>query len=124
MQQKSHWSIYQTFKTLTEWLQYDVLQLQSINYQDRVKLFDFIVNELEALSVQHPQRIKALATKLANQKEKLLDAACTLNNKFKQVAMKYNIALETVWEICNLGRFNIHSDNYHIKALSLGIVRK
>ena len=112
-------SIYQTFKTLTEWLQYDVLQLQSINYQDKVKLFDFIVNELEALSVQHPQRIKALATKLANQKEKLLDAACTLNDKFKQIAMKHNIALETIWEICNLGRFNIHSDNYHIKALSL-----
>lgn len=112
-------SIYQTFKTLTEWLQYDVLQLQSINYQDRVKLFDFIVNELEALSAEHPQRIKALATKLVNQKEKLLDAVCTLNDKFKQIAMKHNIALETVWEICNLGRLNIHSDNYHIKSLSL-----
>ncbi len=112
-------TIYQTFKTLTEWLQYDILQLQSVNYQDRVELFDFIVNELKALSAQHPQRIKALATKLANQKEKLLDSVCTLNDKFKKIAIKHHISLETVWEICNLGRFNVHSDNYHIKALSL-----
>lgn len=111
--------IYQQFKTLTEWLQYDVLQLQSVNYQERLELFDFVLAELKLLANKHPHRIKALATKIENQKEKILDAAYTLNQKFDQIATKHKITLQTVWDICNLTRFSVYGDNYHSKALPL-----
>jgi hypothetical protein len=111
--------IYQEFKTLTEWLQYDVLQLESTNYNEREFLFDFIVTELKDLSDKHPHRIKDFTTTLVNQKEKLLSAASELNDKFGKIASQHQLTLETVWKVCNLTRFSIYGSNYHIQSLDL-----
>jgi hypothetical protein len=46
--------VYNQFSTLTNWLQYDVLQLQSVSPEDRDSMFDFIIDELEVLSKRHP----------------------------------------------------------------------
>ena len=59
--------VYNQFSTLTNWLQYDVLQLQSIAPEDRESMFDFIVYELEDLAKRHPHRIQSIVTTLKKQ---------------------------------------------------------
>ena len=113
--------VYQQFKTLTDWLQYDILQFQSFHYNDRSDLFDFIVEELKTLGEKHPHRINAFVTTLENQKEKLLSAAMELNDKFKTIAKTNHTSLKIVWEICNLTRFSIYGDKYYEKSLDLNL---
>ena len=63
--------VYSQFSTLTNWLQYDVLQLQSSSPEERGSMFDFILHELEELAKRHPHRIQSIVTTLKNNKEKL-----------------------------------------------------
>ena len=111
--------LYKTTKTLLDWMQYDVLQLAASMPSIRSELFDFIINELQKIAEDHPQRITAIITKLRNQKDKLLAVTNELNVRFSKVAIKYKVSLNDVWDICYLSRYSAKQDTYHIQAIDL-----
>ncbi|MCF6778022.1 hypothetical protein L3V83_15790, partial [Thiotrichales bacterium 19X7-9] len=109
--------IYNQFLTLTNWLQYDVLQLQSISKNDREEMFNFIIEEMTKLSKRHPHRIKPLLTTLNNNKLKLLNVINELNSEFIKLAKKHNVMLSDIWDICHNARYNLDSSQYNINLL-------
>lgn len=109
--------IYNQFSTLTNWLQYDVLQLQSVSPEDRDSMFDFIIYELEELAKRHPHRIQSIVTTLKNNKAKLLDVVNELNTEFESLAIKHAISVSDIWDICNNARYNLDGNQYDINLI-------
>lgn len=107
------------FKLLTQWLQYDVLQLAGYPPQDRATMYDFILFEMEKLMIHHPHRIKEIVASLYAQRHALLDVANTLNDKFSEIAKYFKLSLATIWEICCIARYNIDSLKYNNKSSEL-----
>jgi hypothetical protein len=111
--------ISQQFSILANWLQYDVLQLTSYNYEQRAALFDFIVAELTKLAQIYPHRIKKLIKSLKFQRNRLLDVANILNDKFQAVSLNHKVELSDIWSICYLARYDYDSIKYQQKSSSL-----
>jgi hypothetical protein len=111
--------ISQQFSILANWLQYDVLQLTSYNYEQRAALFDFIVAELTKLAQIYPHRMKKLIKSLKFQRNRLLDVANTLNDKFQAVSLNHKVELSDIWSICYLARYDYDSIKYQQKSSSL-----
>ena len=106
----------QKFTTLSNWMQYDVLQLAGYNPEQRAELFDFILVELEQLANTYPHRIQKILKSLKFQRDKLLDVANTLNDKFTTLAKKHNVKLSNIWSICYLARYDYESIKYQQKS--------
>ena len=111
-----------TFKTLSSWLQHDVLQLAGKPPAERAFLYDYIVSEMTALALKHPHRIEDIVTSLNNRRESLLDATHALNESFIILAEKHSVSVDTIWEICYLARYSFDSEQYvekshHLEAL-------
>lgn len=104
------------FNTLTQWLQFDVLQLAGYTPDNRAVLYDFIFSEMKVLADQHPHRISAIVTSLKTQREALLDVAYTLNEKLEKLAQKYNQSTEIIWRVCYAMRYSIDSCKYNKEA--------
>ena len=111
--------ISQQFSILVNWLQYDVLQLTSYSYEQRAELFDFIVLELTKLAQLYPHRIKKLVKSLKFQRNRLLDVANTLNDKFQAVSLKHKVELSDIWSICYVARYDYDSIKYQQKSADL-----
>ncbi len=109
----------QSFSTLVQWLQHDVLQLAGHPPTDRVILYDFIVDEMAALATKHPHRITDILTSLKTQRNALLDVAHTLNKKFLELSEKYTLSIEMVWKICYTTRYSMDSIKYGITSCAL-----
>ena len=103
-----------TFNTLMDWLRHDVLQLAGCNPSLRCELFDFIIAELYKLSAV-PAILKVTKS-LVLQREKLLDAANSLDNKFSIIAQEHQLPLELIWQICYLARYDYDSIKYQSKS--------
>jgi hypothetical protein len=109
----------QSFSTLVQWLQHDVLQLAVHPPTDRAILYDFIVDEMTVLAAKHPHRITDIITSLKTQRNALLDVAHTLNDKFLELAEKYQLSIELVWKICYTARYSMDSIKYGITSCEL-----
>lgn len=107
------------FKLLTQWLQYDILQLAGYPPQDRAIMYDFILFEMEKLIVAHPHRIKEVVTSLRTQRHTLLDVANILNDKFNEIAKYFKLSLATIWDICYVARYEFDSLKYNHKSSEL-----
>lgn len=107
------------FNLLSQWLQYDVLQLPGHEPYARAVLYDFILREMTALSDKQPHRISDIVTSLYTQREALLDVANTLNEKFTELAKKYNQPVARLWDLCFVTRYDIDSLKYNEKANAL-----
>lgn len=108
-----------TFKLLSSWLQYDVLQLAGHPPETRAELYDFIVDEMAALAIKHPHRIDDIVTALNNRREALLNVSIALNKQFEALASQYNVSIETIWTICYSARYDIDSVKYHETSCEL-----
>jgi hypothetical protein len=113
---------YNKFKLLSQWMQHDVLQLAGHSPEDRAMLYDFIVSEMDKLTIIHPHRISEIVISLKNQRSALLDVTNTLNNKFSELAAKYNQSIETVWSVCYVARYDFDSMKYNNKSSALEAV--
>ena len=111
--------IYASFQLLSQWLQYDVLQLAGHSPEERAMLYDFIIEEMTALTKTHSHRISTILTSLVKQRDALLDVANTLNDKFSEIAKKHNQSLETIWAICYIARYSIDGLKYCEKSSQL-----
>jgi hypothetical protein len=100
------------FTILSNWMQYDVLQLAGYNPAQRAELFDFILVELEKLANIYPHKIQKILKSLKFQRDKLLDVASTINDKFTALAKKHDIPLSYIWNVCYLARYDYESIKY------------
>ena len=110
------------FNLLSQWLQHDVLQLPGHDPYHRAVLYDFILSEMTKLANKQPHRISDIVTSLYAQRDALLDVANTLNEKFSDLAQKYNQPIERVWALCFVARYNIDSLKYNKKAADLEVL--
>jgi hypothetical protein len=111
--------IYANTSTLLTWMQHDVLQLPGSNPSIRSELFEFIIDELTSVADKHPHRITDILTTLKNQKDSLLDVAESLNTQFEDIAIKHDVSLDTVWDICYFSRYKLNSQEYQLQSLEL-----
>jgi hypothetical protein len=102
---------------LCTWLQYDVLQLPASCPADREKLFDFIVEELSAVSDE--TRIQTYVRSLINQKNDLIAVAHSLDITFQNIAKMHAVSIQDVWDICYTTRFDIDAPTYHVGSEKL-----
>jgi hypothetical protein len=119
MNMKNYEDIYFKTSTLLTWMQYDILQLPASKPSIRSHLFDFIIEELNKVAGKHPHRITDIITTLINQKDSLLDVAESLNTQFEDIAIKYDVLLDTVWDICYFSRYKLNSQEYQLQSLAL-----
>jgi hypothetical protein len=105
-------NIYSAFKTLSSWLQHDVLQLAGKSPAERSMLYDFILSEMISLASKHPHRIDAIVKAMKKRRDALLDITHTLNEKFSVLSVKYKVSIQTVWNICELARHSFDSPKY------------
>ena len=108
-----------TINTLISWMEHDVFNMPGSPIKLRRELFNFILQEFEALAKMHPHRIHGLCTKLRNQRDGLLAFVDVLDCKFHEIATKHNCALDVVWRICQLQRCTYYGDTYHQRALPI-----
>ncbi len=104
---------------LISWIEHDVLNKAGSDYDKRIGLYNFILEEFKELAKLHPHRINCICEKLENQRESLLAFVKVLEQKVYLISEKFNCPINTIWEICELQRFNMQNDNYHIKAIPI-----
>lgn len=107
------------FKLLSQWMQYDVLQLAGSPPADRAMLYDFILSEMTAIASAHPHRIDAIVSSLHHQREALLDVANELNDLFLELAQQYHVSIETIWAVCYTARYGMDSCKYNEQSSAL-----
>jgi hypothetical protein len=102
-------------------MEHDVLNKPGSDITVQRELFDFIVNELEALAKLHPHRISPICTKLRETRDLLLAFVDVLEEKFMAISKQYQCPIEIIWEICKLQRCKYLSDNYIERSEELAL---
>ena len=108
-----------TIDTLISWMEHDVLNMAGLSVEIRKELFDFIVDEFDLLAQHHPHRLQEMCNKLRRRRDKLLAYVDVLHEKFKVIAKQLSVNIQQVWDVCQLQRYNILGDNYHIQSSTL-----
>jgi hypothetical protein len=87
-------ALYDDMATLVDWLRHDVLGLGGPGYDDRVALFDFIVEELQARGRRCSQRLRRLCKKLLNQRDDLMAFARVLDRELDRLAARFGVPVD------------------------------
>ena len=112
-------TVHTTFKTLSSWMQYDVLQLAGKPPIERAILYDFIQSEMTNVALAHPHRIEDIVTSLKTRRDALLDVMNTLNEKFMNLSEKHLASIDIIWSVCYLARYAFDSLQYGLKSHEL-----
>jgi len=107
------------FNCLSQWLQFDILQLAGSEPETRAMLYDFILDEMYVLAQIYPHRISSIVTSLKTQRDALLDVAHTINIEFEKLANIYHQPIERLWDICYAMRYSIDHHFYHEKTTEI-----
>jgi len=99
-------------RTLIQWLRHDVLALAGPALDNRLLLFDFVVEELARREPGDARRIRPVRVALQNQRDTLLAFAGVLDAKLADIAQTYAIAEPLVREACVLHRLPSTSPAY------------
>ena len=91
-------------KTLTQWLNRDVLELAGPGLATRLELFDFVTDEIHAREYMDPERIKKVRVALQNQRDDLLAFAAMLDEHLDCIAHAYEVPAYLVRQACLLQR--------------------
>jgi hypothetical protein len=89
-------------KTTLDWMSHDIFKLAGPLLAIRRELYDFIIVELEQRE-EHPQILK-LRKSLQNQGKELLAFAGVLDQKLEEIAIRFDVPLQKVRDICLLQR--------------------
>jgi hypothetical protein len=111
--------ISESIDTLVSWMEHDIFNIAGPNSNVRRELFDFIVDEFKKLEKRHPHRIRVVRVTLKNQRDLLLAFTDVLNEKFIHIAKVGELALETIWKMCELQRCKQGGNNYAVRSLPL-----
>ena len=109
---KKWFSLATDVRILVHWLRLDILSLAGSNWQERMDLMDFVLEELEKLETKARARIKTFRVALSNQKENLLAFAKIIDDKLTNIAKKFEIPLSWVREVCLLHKKPLSTNMY------------
>ncbi len=116
--------LYDDLQILIDWLSHDIFSLAGADYNERIELFDFIVEELKMREKLCLHRIRPVRTALENQRKDLLAFAQILDVKLAKIARKFEVNLDVVREILSLKKISqsswSHWKNYHQLYQELG----
>ncbi|MDJ0717213.1 MAG: hypothetical protein QNJ54_23850 [Prochloraceae cyanobacterium] len=104
--------LYDELQILIDWLSNDVLALGGVDYNQRLELYDFIVEELKLREQLCAHRIRPVRTALENQREDLLAFAQILDQKLAEIARNFEVTLDVVREILSLKKISRSSLSY------------
>ena len=102
----------QGVKILCQWFSHDVLALAGPDLAVRQELFDFIETELKQRAGKQYPSIRKLRTALHNQREQLLAFAGVLDQKLAAIAIRFELPLQAVRDVCLLHRKRPTSNTY------------
>ena len=102
----------QEVKTLLQWFSHDVLALAGPDLAERQELFDFIETELQQRAGKQYPTIRKLRRALHNQHDQLLAFAGVLDQKLAEIAISFELPLQSVRDVCLLHRKPSTSNAY------------
>jgi hypothetical protein len=88
-------------RLLGEWLRRDVLAVAGPGYADRLVLYDFIVDELNARVASSPRRLGPVCRLLANRRDELLAFARSLDEELGRMAAAWGVGPEWLRRLLN-----------------------
>ena len=89
---------------LTQWLRQDILALAGPSYEDRCRLYDFVVAELQARQPLCPHRLGPVVTYLVNHRDALLAFAKQLDADLSALASEFQLPVAVVRAV-----FQVHT---------------
>ncbi|MCK5642510.1 MAG: hypothetical protein KAJ19_17010, partial [Gammaproteobacteria bacterium] len=95
-------SLAKDIRILADWMQNDILSATGPYLQTRQQLYDFVVEELRALESLRPHRIGPVRRMLENHRDDLLAFAGVLDERFADVAARFNVPLFLVHAVSEL----------------------
>lgn len=100
-------SLAKDVRILVDWMQNDILSSAGPNLDTRKQLYDFVVEELSVRESLCPHRITPLRRMLQNHRDDLLAFAAVLDERFVDIAARFNVPLflvHAVGELQNLDK--------------------
>jgi hypothetical protein len=89
-------------RILADWIQNDILSLAGPDRTTRRGLFDFVVEELREREHLRPHRIRPVRRLFENQRDNLLAFAGVLDEKIAEIAMRFEVPVFLVHQLCEL----------------------
>lgn len=89
-------------RTLADWMQNDILSLAGPDLESRQELYDFVVEQLRTLKSLCPYRIAPVLRTLENNRDNLLAFVGILDERFADIAARFNVSLFLVQAVCEL----------------------
>jgi hypothetical protein len=102
----------QDIRTLSDWIQRDILSLAGPDERTRRRLFDFVVEELLKREKLCPHRIGPVRRKLQNARDLLLAFAAVLDEKLAEIAARFQISSQSVHALCELQGLDSKTPEY------------
>jgi hypothetical protein len=99
-------------RTLTDWMQNDILSPAGPDLCTRQQLYDFVVEELCIRESLHSHRITPVRHMLENHRDNLLAFVGVLDERFADIAARFNVPLFLVQAICELESLNKNLPRY------------
>jgi len=90
-------------RILADWMRDDILSLAGDNLETRRQLYGFIVEELSKLKPLCSYRIAPVLKMLENSRENLLAFVGILDERFADIASRFDVPLFLVQAVCRLG---------------------
>jgi len=87
---------------LADWMQNDLLSLAGPDLESRRQLYDFVVEELRTFEPLCPYRISPVLRMLENNRDNLLAFVGILDERFADIAARFNVPLFLVHAVCEL----------------------
>ena len=89
-------------RILVDWMHNDILSLSGPNLSERRQLYDFVVEELKKLKSLCPHRIEPVCKMLKNNRDNLLAFVGVLDDKFAEIAARFNVPVFLIHAVCTL----------------------
>ena len=112
-------SLADDIKTLSKWLQNDILSVIGPDVFLRCKLMDFIIEELKLREIQCSYRIARVRKMLENQKEGLIQFSIIQDEQLATIAKTHNVDVYFIRQIFELQRLPNNSQCYWSKKNKL-----
>ncbi len=95
-------SLAKDIRILADWMQNDILSATGPDLQTRQQLYDFVVEELRSLESLQPYRIGPVRRMLENHRDDLLAFAGVLDERFADIAARFDVPLFLVHAVSEL----------------------
>jgi len=99
-------------RILVDWMHNDILSLSGPDLSERQRLYDFVVEELTKRKLLCPHRIGPVCKMLKNHRDNLLAFAGVLDDKFAEIAARFNVPVFLIHAVCALEGLDINDAFY------------